>query len=278
MEDAEVLKELYETIKQNSKADYAGIIEQRASYPYLYHLSQIRENLVSFLPFDKDMRVLECNPECGALTGKLLAMTGGVTVLAESELQEKILRERFMEPQEREKLDIRRLLPEHGRFDAILIAGHFYRWEKQLPVLRELLAPGGKLYVADANRIGLKYLAGCQEEYCGGYFTGIDGYPDAAAVGRSGRSYSRAEYTGLLQAAGFGGLTFYYPYPDHKFPSVIYSDEWLPQKGELAEVRSFYDRDRVACFNERVMFDSLLEEGVFQTFSNSFLIEAVQEG
>lgn len=278
MEDAEVLKELYETIKQNSKADYAGIIEQRASYPYLYHLSQIRENLVSFLPFDKDMRVLECNPECGALTGKLLAMTGGVTVLAESELQEKILRERFMEPQEREKLDIRRLLPEHGRFDAILIAGHFYRWEKQLPVLRELLAPGGKLYVADANRIGLKYLAGCQEEYFGGYFTGIDGYPDAAAVGRSGRSYSRAEYTGLLQAAGFGGLTFYYPYPDHKFPSVIYSDEWLPQKGELAEGRSNYDRDRVACFNERVMFDSLLEEGVFQTFSNSFLIEAVQEG
>lgn len=278
MEDAEVLKELYESIKQNSKADYAGIIEQRASYPYLYHLSQIRENLVSFLPFDKDMRVLECNPECGALTGKLLAMAGSVTVLAESELQEKILRERFKEPQEREKLDIRRQLPEHGRFDAILIAGHFYRWEKQLPALRELLAPGGKFYVADANRIGLKYLAGCQEEYCGGYFTEIDGYPDAAAVGRFGRSYSRAEYTRLLQEAGFGGLTFYYPYPDHKFPSVIYSDEWLPQKGELAEGRSNYDRDRVACFNERVMFDSLLEEGVFQTFSNSFLIEAVQEG
>lgn len=278
MEDAEVLKELYETIKQNSKADYAGIIEQRASYPYLYHLSQIRENLVSFLPFDKDMRVLECNPECGALTGKLLAMAGGVTALAESELQEKILRERFKEPQEREKLDIRRQLPEHGRFDVILIAGHFYRWEKQLPALRELLAPGGKFYVADANRIGLKYLAVCQEEYCGGYFTGIDGYPDAAAVGRFGRSYSRAEYTRLLQEAGFGGLTFYYPYPDHKFPSVIYSDEWLPQKGELAEGRSNYDRDRVACFNERVMFDSLLEEGVFQTFSNSFLIEAVQEG
>lgn len=233
---------------------------------------------MSFLPFDKDMRVLECNPECGALTGKLLAMAGGVTALAESELQEKILRERFMEPQEREKLDIRRQLPKQEQFDAILIAGHFYRWEKQLPALRELLAPGGKLYVADANRIGLKYLAGCQEEYCGGYFTGIDGYPDAAAVGRFGRSYSRAEYTGLLQAAGFGGLTFYYPYPDHKFPSVIYSDEWLPQKGELAEGRSNYDRDRVACFNERVMFDSLLEEGVFQTFSNSFLIEAVQEG
>ncbi len=72
----------------------------------LYHLSQIRENLVSFLPFDKDMRVLECNPECGALTGKLLAMAGSVTVLAESELQEKILRERFKETAGEEKLDI----------------------------------------------------------------------------------------------------------------------------------------------------------------------------
>lgn len=203
MEDAEVLKELYETIKQNSKADYAGIIEQRASYPYLYHLSQIRENLVSFLPFDKDMRVLECNPECGALTGKLLAMAGGVTALAESELQEKILRERFKEPQEREKLDIRRQLPEHGRFDVILIAGHFYRWEKQLPALRELLAPGGKFYVADANRIGLKYLAGCQEEYCGGYFTGIDGYPDAAAVGTL---WQKLQPGRVHKAAAGGGI------------------------------------------------------------------------
>lgn len=144
MEDAEVLKELYETIKQNSKADYAGIIEQRASYPYLYHLSQIRENLVSFLPFDKDMRVLECNPECGALTGKLLAMTGGVTVLAESELQEKILRERFMEPQEREKLDIRRLLPEHGRFDAILIARSFLPLGKTASSVKRAACAGRK--------------------------------------------------------------------------------------------------------------------------------------
>ncbi|MFR1310439.1 MAG: hypothetical protein ACLSCO_17225 [Gallintestinimicrobium sp.] len=131
--------------------------------------------------------------------------------------------------------------------------------------------------MADANRIGLKYLAGCQEEYCGGYFTGIDGYPDAAAVGRFGRSTAGRVHKAAA-GGGIWGLTFYYPYPDHKFPSVIYSDEWPPQKGELAEGRSNYDRDRVACFNERVMFDSLLEEGVFQTFSNSFLIEAVQEG
>ena len=108
MTDADILTELYEVIKQNKREEYAAVIEKRAAYPYLYHLSQIRENLIGFLPLGRGMRVLECNPECGALTGKLLAMAGGVTALAESELQEKILRERFKEPQEREKLDIRR--------------------------------------------------------------------------------------------------------------------------------------------------------------------------
>lgn len=128
MTDADILTELYEVIKQNKREEYAAVIEKRAAYPYLYHLSQIRENLIGFLPLGRGMRVLECNPECGALTGKLLAMAGGVTALAESELQEKILRERFKEPQEREKLDIRRQLPEPravrcDRLPAIFTAG-----------------------------------------------------------------------------------------------------------------------------------------------------------
>ena len=61
---------------------------------------------------------------------------------------------------------------------------------------------------------------------------------DALAEATAGQS------TKAAAGGGIWGLTFYYPYPDHKFPSVIYSDEWLPQKGELAEGRSNYDRDR----------------------------------
>lgn len=183
MEDAEVLKELYESIKQNSKADYAGIIEQRASYPYLYHLSQIRENLVSFLPFDKDMRVLECNPECGALTGKLLAMSGSVTVLAESELQEKILRERFKEPQEREKLDIRRQLPEHGRFDAILIAGHFYRWGKTASGVTGAACAGRKVLRGGRQPDRAEISCGMSGRILRRiFYLELTVYPDAAAV------------------------------------------------------------------------------------------------
>ena len=65
MEDAEVLKELYETIKQNSKAD-CGIIEQRASYPYA--LSFVADPGESGELFCRLIRYAgsECNPECGA--------------------------------------------------------------------------------------------------------------------------------------------------------------------------------------------------------------------
>lgn len=291
MEDAQFLTELYELVKQNKSGDFSDVIQQKASYPYLYHLSKIRENLIDWLPVTKEMRVLERNAECGALTGKLLEKAGEVVCLTENELSAKIIRERYRDAGERLKVFCEDT-PVAMRFDVILIAGNVYRYREELKNLRELLKENGRLILADANRLGLKYFAGCQEEYRGGYFTGLRNYDlegDAAASRRDGgrvpcgdgqgstdggRCYSRAEYEKMLRGAGFEKLTFYYPYPDHKFPLAVYSDEWLPHKGELTENRRNFDRDRIVCFDEREMYDALLEEGVFCAFSNSFLIEA----
>ena len=65
---------LKEIIQQNNEKAYPQIIMEQASYPYLFHLSDIRENLIAFLPVTKQMHVLERNAGCGALTGKLLSM------------------------------------------------------------------------------------------------------------------------------------------------------------------------------------------------------------
>ena len=56
---------------------------------------------------------------------------------------------------------------------------------------------------------------------------------------------------GIFTEAGFGKLYFYYPYPDYKFPSCIYSEDWLPQAGELMDNRRNFDRDRLKLFDER---------------------------
>ena len=88
------------------------------------------------------------------------------------------------------------------------------------------------------------------------------------------RCYTRIEYIRLLSEAGFTDMRFYYPYPDHKFPSVIYSDDWLPKRGELKEQRRNFDRDRLLLLDEGRVYDTLMDEGLFGEFSNSFLIEA----
>lgn len=275
MEDMQFLTELYEFVKQNKSGDFADVIQEKASYPYLYHLSKIRQNLVDWLPITKEMRVLERNAECGALTGKLLEKAGEVICLTENELSAKIIRERYRDAGERLKVFCEDT-PVAMRFDVILVAGNVYRFREELKNLRMLLKENGRLILADANRLGLKYFAGCQEEYRGGYFTGLRNYDtgDGQDGTDGGRCYSRAEYAKMLREAGFGKLTFYYPYPDHKFPSAVYSDEWLPHRGELTENRRNFDRDRIECFDEGKVYDALLDEGVFWAFSNSFLIEA----
>lgn len=328
MEDAQFLTELYDIVEKNKTEDFDRIIEEKAAYPYLYHLSEIRQNLVDWLPLAGEFRVLERNAECGALTGRLLEKAGEVTCVTEEPAQARIIRARYQEAEGRltvvteqewqsilskaqrqetddgKDSDVRKDSDaEQGgavladkKYDIILLVGSFFRYQHELAALRGMLNPDGRLVVADANRLGLKYFAGCQEEYQGGYFTGVEGYirgtetdgrtaagteMSAPGMEQEGtgpqqreRCYTRKEYTQLLLDAGFENLEFYYPYPDHKFPSCIYSDGRLPEKGELSDNRRNFDRDRYQFFEERWVYDTLLSEGLFEEFSNSFLIEA----
>lgn len=280
MEDAQFLAELYDIIRQHGDEGYEKIISEKSSYQYLYHLSEIRQNLVDWIPMHEDMRVLERNPECGALTAKLLEKAGTVTCVAEDEMHAKLIETRCKSAQG--KLAIQQevdfLKEEQAeKYDVILIVGSFYRYREELVRLREQLKPQGRLIVADANRLGLKFFAGCREEYRGTYFSGVEGYEDEQDAELSARCYTKGEYTKFLTAAGFAKIRFYYPYPDYKFPNCIYSDEWLPGEGELMDNRRNFEGDRLQLFDERKVYDTLLGEGVFETFSNSYLIEAYVE-
>lgn len=283
MENAQFLQELHDIIKQHDADGYEDVISAKKSYPYLYHLSAIRQNLVDWIPMTKGMHVLERNAECGALTGKLLEKAGAVTCVTEDAETALIIKERCNTAGERLRVlktaEFEENLAIDGKtdgtkYDVILLAGNFYRYKDELAKLQGILAEGGRLIVADANRLGLKYFAGCAEEYRGTYFSGVEGYADEGEDRQSARCYSRGEYTKLLQTAGFEKLRFYYPYPDYKFPNTIYSDEWLPKQGELGDNRRNFEKDRLQLFDEQKVYDSLLEEGLFGAFSNSYLIEA----
>ena len=123
-------------------------------------------------------------------------------------------------------------------------------------------------------------MRGVRRNTAGGYFAGLENYdkdPERFTEDdRHGeaRVYTRKEYEQILKEAGFSGIYSYYPYPDHKFPSCIYSDEYLPGRGELSDNRRNFDRDRLQLFDEKKVFDTVLAEGLFGELANSFLIEA----
>lgn len=272
MEDTQFLTELYDIIRQHDDTEYGDIISKKSDYRYLYHLSEIRTNLIDWIPMHKDMCVLERNPECGALTGKLLEKAGTVVCVAEDKKRADIIRTRHKSGKERLKILLEKDFSE--KYDVILLVGSFYRYKEELAKLRAQLKPQGRLIAADANRLGLKYFAGCKEEYRGTYFSGVEGYEDEQDAGLLPRCYTKAEYTKYLRNAGFDELKFYYPYPDYKFPNCIYSDEWLPGEGELMDNRRNFEGDRLQLFDERKVYDTFLKEGLFGAFSNSYLIEA----
>ena len=137
-----------------------------------------------------------------------------------------------------------------------------------LDKINRLLAEHGEILIAIENRLGLKYFAGCREDHKGRAFEGIEGYPTTSGV----RTFSKAELEALLQKNGYQNYEFYYPYPDYKLPTVIYSDSYLPKKGELLNNIRNFDADRYVMFDEGKAFDGIIESGYFPIFSNSFFV------
>lgn len=130
------------------------------------------------------------------------------------------------------------------------------------------LKPGGQIVLAIENRIGLKYWAGFTEDHVGEYYEGLEGYPDTDGV----RTFSKPALCEVIRQAGDLKADFYYPFPDYKLPRVIYSDAYLPKPGELGEDFPNYDRERILAFSEGRVLDSLIQDGLFDQFANSFLV------
>ena len=281
--DGDIEDYLLEIVKENGDIDYTETILKNASWPVLYHLSGMRENIVSWYPFQEDDEVLEIGAGCGAVTGALIRSCKSVTALDLSLRRCRINAHRHNTASNlniivSSFMDALPLL--HQKYSCVTLIG-VLEYSKlyiggQEPFVRflshvkGLLKPGGKVLIAIENRLGMKYFAGTQEDHLGVPMRGIEGYQKTDNV----QTFSRKELQSICEQAGFEQLKFYYPYPDYKFPDVIYSDEYLPQRGELTRNTRNFDSDRYVLFNESAAFDGIIDAGLFQEFSNSFFVEA----
>ena len=278
--DGAVEDELLDIVKNLSPVEYAGVIEERGSWPILYHLSPLRENIVDWIPMNADDKVLEVGSGCGAITGALARKAGSVTCVDLSKKRSLINAYRHSECDNvtihvGNFKDIEPELPYD--FNYICLIGVFEYGQSYiggetpfrdfLSILMPHLAEGGRIIIAIENKYGMKYFAGCKEDHLGTWFSGIENYADGGSV----RTFSRRGLEKIFRSCGVKETCFYYPYPDYKFMTTLYSDAYLPGKGELSNNKRNFDRDRMLLFDEKNAFDGVVEDGLFPVFSNSFV-------
>jgi SAM-dependent methyltransferase len=125
-------------------------------------------------------------------------------------------------------------------FNGVLEYGSYYlgggtdAFSKLLTKARAALRPGGRCVIAIENRLGLKYLAGAEEDHLGVSAAGLEGYADASrssAKPAQIKTFTKYELTGLLRDAGFSSLEWLFPFPDYKFPRS--SSRMKPSLGNL---------------------------------------------
>lgn len=279
--DGAVEDELLSIAMENDPEEFPQIIAERLSWPVLYHLSDLRENIVSWLRLPEGAKVLEVGSGCGAISGALSKAADRLDCVELSLKRSRINAWRHK--------DAENICIHVGNFediepgldtdyDALFLIGVFeyaasYIHDEDpygsfLRIVRRHVKQGGRVIIAIENRLGMKYFGGAREDHLGEYFTGIEDYPRGGVV----RTFSRPALEQLFEREGVPEYHFYYPYPDYKFMMNLYSDRRLPQEGELCTNRLRLDRDRMELFDEGLAYDSVIRDGLFPVFSNSYLV------
>ncbi|MFI3176757.1 MAG: class I SAM-dependent methyltransferase [Eubacteriales bacterium] len=285
--DGDVEDELLEIVRNEEREvalteeERTNIIEERADWPTFYHLSSQRHNIVEWLPMNRMTKVLEVGSGCGAITSILAQKAGEVHSIELSKKRSQInaYRNRGCDNVTIHLGNFKDIEPDLScDYDYVLLIGVFeyansYMGGEQpysdfMQILRKHLKPDGRLVIAIENQFGLKYWAGCKEDHLGTYFSGLEDYQGEHGV----RTFTKRGLESILQENEIEDYHFYYPYPDYKFMTTMYSHKRLPKIGELVSGVCNYDRERMLLFDETLVYDTILQEEQFPLFSNSYLV------
>ena len=158
--------------------------DETDGFAYLYHLSPVRENILSWYPFRKDASALEIGAGPGAVTWILCKKMAYVTSVDLSKRRCMINYERHR-CADNLKIMVGNLneMKFPGLFDYVILngvfeyAGSFTKegqpYQTFLRRCAGFLKEDGVLLVAIENRLGLKYFAGAPEDHTGNYMEGL---------------------------------------------------------------------------------------------------------
>ena len=246
-------------------ADKEGILKilEADSRPeVLYALSDIRRNLMDWMDFSGQEHVLQLGSDYGVITGLLAERCASVAVVDERDenlvvnqkMNEAHTNISYMKAADFQKMEA---VEKEGKYDLIVLRADRPDMDIKecFTRLSSYLSENGKLIFACENALGLNFLSGAVHD------------EDETA-------FTKGELEEALKEAGLSKVEFYYPMPEYKRAVSVYSDRYLPGKGDIPHVTAVYDRQRWACIHEDEISDKLVQEKAFGLFSNAYLAVA----
>ena len=272
----------------------------------LYAFSPLRENLVEWVEFEPDARVLQIGSDYGSFTGILAERAGEVVVLDPRDENLEVNRIRHGErgnvnyvrgdlrdQVQWKKNELAKLKAESDGNSAIGIAG------RNAELFKVYKSKSGT-EASDIKDIMFRpfdyivlggFMMECKKEEAAELLREAADYLKpggvmlAAVENETGvrywmgapkqeNSYLEPEFRSLfeeLTTTWGGSFTMYYPVPDYRYPVVVYSDHYLPETGDVTNISARYDGPGFWFGSEEEAMAKACQNGMFTKFNNSFL-------
>ncbi|MDO4963080.1 MAG: methyltransferase [bacterium] len=260
--------------------NYELAFRENNSWPVIYHLSDVRKNIVRWYPFKKNSSILEIGAGMGAITDELCRTCGKVTSVELSKKRASAIAERNKNKDDLEIIvgNFKKIKFKE-KYDYILLIGVFeyaalYMNSKKpyidfINKLKQLLKPNGKILIAIENRFGLKYWCGANEDHTNIMFDGINGYDNKTKV----KTFSKKELEIIIKECNLKS-NFYYVFPDYKFPQLIYTDKSL-KENIYCNYDPYYSTNcnTNLVINESKVYKDIYNNKEIPFFANSYFLE-----
>lgn len=266
---------------ENSHKEYddEAILNEKNRQIYS-QLSSLRKSVIAWYDFNKDARVLHVNCGNGVFIGALCDRVKHVTAYEENLYRARTCDIRYSR---RQNLTIIAGDWNHDesdeKFDYIVVGEEFAEtcskgnakenYVKQLKSLLRFMNNQTKVIMLFHNRFGLQYICGDTDPVTSKIF----GTLNCANSDLSRISFSKKEIHNLLSEAGYRKVKYYYPVSNHRYPNMIFSDEIMPDKNIKERLLTYYNSQDTLLLNERELYEDIIENGVFDFFSNSYFVE-----
>ena len=233
------------------------------------HISNIRKNIVEWYDFEKKDEVLEINLDNGLVTQFLCENFKNVTSISFSNKITNVI-SKGLQKYDNLEIIVGKIsdIILNKKYDYIVVFNCLENFDKiydgklidLLKYLKELLNENGTILLGVDNPFGLKRLIGGTDSYNNIPFSIFDG------ITKEKLNY----YFNELKLKS----KFYYPLPDYKMTSVIFSDEYMPtlNNSKLLYNLNYKDND-ILIANEHLYLKKVIENRTFDKYANSFFIE-----